>query len=256
MRKIDLTGRTFGNLVVLGEAPQYVSPKGHRKSMWNCCCTCGKICTIIGSHLTTGHSFSCGCQQTAKLRPRQAEDLTGRKFGMLTVTYRQPNRMVGGNSRVVWHCRCECGNETDVLSLLLGEGLVKSCGCLSVSHAERVMAEYLAGKDIEFEAEYAPDGLYGVNGGNLKFDFMLPGVSGPAVLIELDGVQHYKPVEYFGGARKYEAVKANDASNDAWAERHGMELIRIDVSKCCSDSDFTALYDDVFTSRHMSWIDK
>lgn len=256
MRKIDLTGKTFGNLAVLYEAPQYVSPNGHRKSMWRCRCSCGKICTVMGSHLTTGHSVSCGCQQTVKLHPRRAENLTGRKFGMLTVMHRQPNRMVGENSRVVWHCRCECGNETDVLALLLREGLVKSCGCLSVSHAERVMAEYLSSKGVEFEAEYAPDGLYGVNGGSLKFDFVLSGGFEPAVLIELDGVQHYKPVKYFGGTKKYEAVKANDALKDAWAVRHGMELIRIDVSKCCSDSDFTALYNDVFASRHMSWIDK
>ena len=162
MRKKNLTGRTFGMLHVLNEAPKYISPKGYSKSMWHCKCDCGNICDIMGSHLLSGHSLSCGCQQTAKLTPRKAVDLTGQKFGMLTVMCRMSNRQVGKNSRLVWHCRCDCGQETDVLALLLTEGLVKSCGCLLISHAERIMYQYLTMRNILFEPQYQPKGLYGV----------------------------------------------------------------------------------------------
>lgn len=246
MRKLDLTGKRFGMLTVVDEAEPYVSPRGHRKAMWNCECDCGNTCVVMGSHLTTGHSMSCGCQQTTKLKPRQAGDLTGRKFGMLTVVHRMPNRIVGKNSRVVWHCRCECGNDTDVLALLLQEGFVKSCGCLNVSHAERTMATYLSVHGIAYEAEYVPDGLRGVNGGALKFDFALLDGMGIKALIELDGEQHYRPVKYFGGDKKYEAVKANDALKDEWARKRKTPLVRIDVSKCYSDSDFISTYDKAF----------
>lgn len=136
MRKIDLTGKIFGHLTVIQEAPMYISPKGYKKSMWLCQCDCGNECVVMGSHLKSGHSTSCGCQQTVGLLPRIAKDLVGQRFGMLTVMYRQPNRMVGKNSRVAWHCKCDCGKETDVIALLLFGGLTKSCGCLSVSHAE------------------------------------------------------------------------------------------------------------------------
>ena len=170
---------------------------------------------------------------------------------MLKVMYRQPNRQIGKDSRVVWHCCCECGNESDVLALLLTEGLVKSCGCLSVSHAERVMAHYLIEKGVCFETEYAPNGLAGVNGGRLKFDFLVMSVSGDNYLIELDGEQHHKPVVYFGGMEKYMRVKANDALKDDWALAHGFPLIRIDVSGCRSDSDFVAKYDIAFCSYHI-----
>lgn len=37
-----------------------------------------------------------------------AEDLTGRKFGKLTVLGRAPN---GKNWRTMWYCKCDCGNE-------------------------------------------------------------------------------------------------------------------------------------------------
>lgn len=248
MRKIDLTGRVFGHLQVLNEAPPYVSPKGYRQLVWHCKCDCGNECDVMGTHLTSGHTSSCGCEQTSKLKPRVARDLTGQKFGMLTVLYRMPNRMVGKNSRVVWHCRCDCGNETDVLSLLLKEGFVKSCGCLSVSHAERIMVTYLTDHGLNFEPQYYIKGLSGCHGGYLKFDFALFENSELAFLIELDGIQHYKPVDYFGGVAKYEDGKMNDSLKDNWALKHNVPLIRINVSKCRLDSDFVAVYDSVFKS--------
>ncbi len=52
-------------------------------------------------------------------------DLTGRRFGRLTVegfAYR--------NKYVYWHCRCDCGNEKDVMGPALMSGDTQSCGCL------------------------------------------------------------------------------------------------------------------------------
>lgn len=207
-----------------------------------CYCDCGNDCVIMGSHLTTGHSTSCGCQQFKKLVPRKAVDLTDMRFGMLTVMYRQPNRMVGKNSRVVWHCKCECGKETDVLALLLTEGQVKSCGCLAISHAERIMFDYLNGLQVEYAFQYSPKKLYGVGGGNLSFDFALFKDSEAKLLIELDGLQHYKSIDYFGGDKKYAQIKANDAIKDEWAKHHNVRLIRVDVHSCKTDASFLSLY--------------
>lgn len=55
------------------------------------------------------------------------EDLTGRKFGKLTVIERAENAK---NGRVRWLCKCECGNSIAVLSYSLKRGQTKSCGCL------------------------------------------------------------------------------------------------------------------------------
>lgn len=251
MRKIDLTGRVFGSLKVLYETSPYVSPNGYSQLMWHCECECGRFCDVMGTHLLSGHTTSCGCKQTSKLHPRKARDLTGNRFGMLTVMHRMPNRQVGKNSRVVWHCRCDCGKETDVLALLLCEGLVKSCGCLSISHAERVMTNYLKDHDVHFEPQYYFDDLLGCNGGYLKFDFALFLDSRLSFLVELDGLQHYEPVEYFGGVSKYEICRKNDDLKNVWASEHNIPLIRIDVSACKSDSDFIAVYDSVFESYHI-----
>ena len=65
------------------------------------------------------------------------DDLTGKKFGRLTVMSRAKNSK-GGKAR--WLCRCECGNECIVHSSSLKSGNTKSCGCIrrEVSHDKAV----------------------------------------------------------------------------------------------------------------------
>lgn len=56
-------------------------------------------------------------------------DLTGQKFGRLTVVERSPRKNNSTNAR--WLCRCDCGQEVSVLGVTLRRGESKSCGCLS-----------------------------------------------------------------------------------------------------------------------------
>ena len=58
---------------------------------------------------------------------RKTIDLTGRKFGRLTVISRAPNQ----GRRVMWQCVCDCGNEHTVNADNLARGRIKSCGCLN-----------------------------------------------------------------------------------------------------------------------------
>lgn len=59
------------------------------------------------------------------------KDLTGHKFGKLIVLYRSEDYISPKTRkpRAVWHCRCLCGNETDVLGENLRKGNTTSCGC-------------------------------------------------------------------------------------------------------------------------------
>lgn len=52
-------------------------------------------------------------------------DLTGKRFGRLTVICRAP----GGGRMTRWKCICDCGNETTVFSSNLRRGFTQSCGC-------------------------------------------------------------------------------------------------------------------------------
>lgn len=67
-------------------------------------------------------------------------DLTGKKFGMLTVIKRAENNKAGGT---VWLCKCDCGNEREVVRGNLKSGNTKSCGCY-----KRTLNKRFIGKSI------------------------------------------------------------------------------------------------------------
>jgi hypothetical protein len=56
MRKIDLTGKRFGKLVVLEQAE-----KSGQRLRWRCRCDCGGESVVFGNNLQRGHTQSCGC---------------------------------------------------------------------------------------------------------------------------------------------------------------------------------------------------
>lgn len=54
------------------------------------------------------------------------EDLTGKRFGRLTVIKRVENDKY---NRAQWLCRCDCGNEVVIVAISLKQGRTTSCGC-------------------------------------------------------------------------------------------------------------------------------
>ena len=52
----DLSGEVFNNLTVLS-----ISHKTSQGYFWNCKCSCGKTCSVLGQKLKNGHTKSCGC---------------------------------------------------------------------------------------------------------------------------------------------------------------------------------------------------
>ena len=134
----DLTGCVFGRLTVLYKAEDYINSSGNRILKWHCRCECGKEVEVFGNRLKNGSTQSCGCYQRERASAaakRKLEDLTGRVFGRLTVLYRAENYIspTTGYPHTRWHCRCECGNEVDVISSNLRSGKSKSCGCTRAS---------------------------------------------------------------------------------------------------------------------------
>lgn len=55
-RKIDLTGKRFGRLVVIREAG-----RKRKEAAWECLCECGNTTIVNGYALRSGHTNSCGC---------------------------------------------------------------------------------------------------------------------------------------------------------------------------------------------------
>jgi hypothetical protein len=57
-------------------------------------------------------------------------DLVGKQFGYLTVMKFVGSRVIGGISRRLWQCQCDCGSIVEITSGNLGSGNSTSCGCM------------------------------------------------------------------------------------------------------------------------------
>ena len=65
----------------------------------------------------------------------QFNDLTGMKFGRLTVIERDSDYISPkGYHSTAWKCRCDCGSTATVRAIYLKNGAVRSCGCLRAEH--------------------------------------------------------------------------------------------------------------------------
>ena len=126
----DLTGKNFGKLLVISKTKSYESPSGQKKAMWLCKCDCGNEVEVTSNNLSSGHTRSCGCYNKERIRKSNLKDLTGQKFGRLTVIRRAENYIkIPGHPVTRWLCRCDCGNEKIIRGGNLTSKITLSCGC-------------------------------------------------------------------------------------------------------------------------------
>lgn len=118
-KRIDMAGMRFGLLTVIKESGR----TSYGKIQYLCKCDCGNEIVVTGNRLQQGVTKSCGC-----LKHRTGpgfKDLTGKRFGRLTVIKRVQNQ--GRATR--YECICDCGNHTFVKGSNLTQGKQISCGC-------------------------------------------------------------------------------------------------------------------------------
>lgn len=110
----NLTGMQFGKLTVVRKTEQ----RRNGFVVWECKCQCGNVTTVTTNNLTGGTVQSCGCSRY--------KDLTGCRYGNLTVLHATPSRKRG---HIMWQCQCDCGKNVVVSSSELVGGSRTSCGC-------------------------------------------------------------------------------------------------------------------------------
>ena len=132
--KIDLTGRQFGNLIVIKDSGE--REKGNGNILWECQCQCENKTILVksSSSLKNRKFLSCGCQKIRREMPK--EDLSGMIFGRWKVL-RFDRRLYDKNKKqdkysYNWICECQCENHTikSIDGKSLKRGDTESCGCL------------------------------------------------------------------------------------------------------------------------------
>ena len=217
-----IRGKKFGKLT-----PLYPTDKrtGNRSIIWHCKCDCGNECDVAAYSLVNGHTSSCGClnkEQIRKIGYHNKKDLTNQRFGKLTVMYDTKIRRQGN---IVWHCKCDCGNEIDVREKCLIGGETQSCGCLTSSHGILKIQELLIDNKISYITEKTFNNCrFSETNALARYDFYLPEYN---ILIEFDGIQHFSPNHFYGGEEEFEKRKSYDKYKNQYALEHGYTLIRI-----------------------------
>lgn len=96
------------------------------------------------------------------------------------------------------------------------------------SEGEVRISNILKIKGISFIEELSFDGFVGEYNVPYKYDFgVLSQENELLFLIEFDGEQHFRPVDFFGGQKGFESRQKNDRLKDEYAKFNNIPLLRI-----------------------------
>lgn len=119
-KKYNLTGKKFNKWTVIDRAEKNRAGK----YLWTCRCECGTIRKFTASYLKDG--CSKGCHNCAM--QRKVVDITGKRFGRLTVIERDFDHLKDSEPNpAYWRCQCDCGHVESIRSSHLRAGDIKRC---------------------------------------------------------------------------------------------------------------------------------
>ena len=219
--KNDLTGKTFGKLMVLRK--DYVHTDKTHRQYYICKCECGTINSVRQDALVSGGTTNCGCVK------HEIENLVGKVFGELKVIkFIEKKRYKNNNASTnLWLCECSCGNKIIVGQGNLKSGNTTSCGCIKVSKGEDILNNIYEKYNINYIKQYRFDDCkYKYR---LPFDSYLPDYN---CCVEFDGEQHYFPVDFGSKGGKwalnqFKENKKRDQIKNEYCKKQNIPLIRI-----------------------------
>lgn len=213
-----LVGSTINGWMILSIIPP---SKSHHSTFALCKCRCGNVKEVNLSYILLGKSKDCGCGRKLMLQETRTKSLVGQRFGKLMVLDMLSERNKFG--RIMYRCKCDCGNVVNVLGNNMVVGHTASCGCVN-SYWNMYIRQYLDDNGIECATEYPIN----INGRTYRFDFYLPQYN---LFIEYDGEQHYMPVNFSGNMndaeKNFDKCVANDAIKNQYCTENNINLLRI-----------------------------
>lgn len=226
-KTIDETGNIYGYLTVIERAPN----NKDGRAMWKCKCKCGNEIIVLGKHLRSGNTKSCGCYQRERATESnlaRGGDLTGKRFGKLVVLHEESFVTdSNGKHRRLWRCQCDCGNTCLVQHQYLTYGDTKSCGCIN-SVGNVTITRLLNQYGCKYETEYWFKDFI-CNTRPYQFDFALLKEDNSLLgLIEYQGDIHftYRDIGWNTKDKFEERVRRDKAKFD-YCQKKGIKLYYI-----------------------------
>ena len=169
----------------------------------------------IGCSCCSGHkTVLSNCLYTTYPEISKEWDVT--KNGNLT-----PIDVVAGTDKKVWW-KCDKCNHNWNCKIASRTKKKSGCPICNESKGEKSVANFLNKLSIIYDREKKFDKCK--NKRKLPFDFYLPNEN---ILIEYDGILHYKPDEFMGGEKAFKKLQLRDAIKTKFAKDNNIPLLRI-----------------------------
>lgn len=177
---------------------------------------CGKVYLVTPANFLSGSR----CQQcyietkrkTNEQFKREVYNLVGNEYTVLGSYHNADTKIK------VKHNTCGGVYEVRPYSFLEG------CGCpyCNSSKGELIISKILNTLNINYEAQKTFDDLKDTQ--SLSYDFYIPDQD---ILIEYQGVQHYQPVDRFGGEDHFKIQQKHDKMKLDYAKENNYNLIAV-----------------------------
>lgn len=212
---------------------QWYTKRINKITYWVFLCDCGNYFEANAGHVNKGNIKSCGClrKKIASLNGKNAgringakngkvciKDHTGEKYGNLTFIEPTEERHSGN---IVWKVQHDDERIFKATYYDITHGIITG-NHNYLSFGEQKTKESLIALNINFIQEYKFSDCK--NKKPLPFDFYLPDYN---ICIECDGIQHFKPIKYYGGEEKFIQRQQNDKIKTQYCKNNNIKLIRI-----------------------------
>lgn len=186
------------------------------------------------------HRIGQGCPKCGILKRAKNQSYDNESFIKLLQRvhngkYIYTKTALNGNlhNRITITCPIHGDFEQIAQSHLNGHG----CQKCQTSHLEKEIKSFLNDNKIEFEQQKTFEWLKYKN--HLYLDFYLPKYN---IAIECQGIQHFKPVDFFGGEECFIKTIERDDIKQRLCENNGIKIIYFtNKSNCCNNSTITSL---------------
>lgn len=177
-------------------------------------CPNGHITEIRIKHFKRG--IRCGkCQGTHRLEYEYVKDFIEKEgYTLLSKEYKNANEKLEVKCPLNHYYKVKFGN--------FKSG--RRCPVCNESKGEKKIRELLELRNIEFEMQKEFEGLIGLGGNNLRFDFALFDNNVLKLLIEYDGEFHYNKLYENDG---HEIIVEHDKRKNIYCEQNSIPLLRI-----------------------------
>lgn len=185
------------------------------------CKICGQLSQKYPKHIIGGN----GCKKCSSIKRGENLKITQEEFVNRIKAQNINIKIIGNykgyNERVL--CKCLVCDET---WNPMASSILNSSGCpfCEMSIGEQIIRSYLEARAIKYYYEYTFKDLKGVKNGKLSYDFYLPFYN---ILIEFQGIQHEKSINYFGGEKQFKIQQEHDNRKRNYAKKHNINLLEI-----------------------------